>query len=1027
MIYSVHNVSASPRAFYDAQKQEITLKPGTMRLVDLDDGTYTNLSMRQDIIIKPASFERYAPYATPAVNKHALLVTGHFGIGDNLHQRAVMRELMRDHDVWLHTCHAELYHDLIKQGLKLVLRPTNLHAQAKTIAREKELFASFPPPPANARPLNIGYPKVLIDKHGSILETMFGCVGKIMPEQPDFSLPIKPEWKEAVRDKYLNKWDTKGKRLLVHRPIVVRNEWDGRSRNPDLNSYDQLYRTIRDQLFVVSVADLAVGREWIDGPHQEVDVALHNGELTFPEMAALFAEADLVFCNAGFAPVLAQAVGTPVIVVYGGRESYRTTQRVGAHLARTLPIDPINPCDCHSAHHACDKRIDLPKALMAVKEFALGKQNNTLLFGTFYIDSADRSNLTDLWKRLHLTLNGADCDFLAVDSQSPLYKFREWHLYDGVRHHLMYWNFPDNIGHLSRRQTTQGRDGWGRAFCKGLEIACELGYEFVVHIEGDSLLRLKVGDIIKWMRQDQIECVSTPVKGILAPSAAQQWVETGLMFFSTDYLRKSDFIKRYDWPNRKSAPTPERWIRMAILNHCQRLRLMDWRAFRADKQPITKDNIEQLNLDWVTHQHDSAQQGVYEKFVEMALAKEVMQNKPADGNAVAGPKDNAMLQPKEVMLDSRSSQGRADNAMPQLKLNLGCGTNKLAGWENRDADVDITKRLPWPDGSVSHIFIEHCVEHVPYKSAISFFQEAHRVLAPGGVLRVTVPSLEQIAKCDEVDYHQFTTQWQKIGATKRGAMSAIIYAHGHECAWNVQLLKDTLYFSGFDDVLECKPGQSNDPALRGVEGHGKVIGDKFNLIESCTCEARKAGQLIIVPAQAIAEVAIVIGGAECWRQDLAEARRLIGDRSFRYYYINDHIKTFPDPGVAVTLHPDKLNGVEAWLTIRRQAGLIEPEQVWAHRKHTCVTHDTASIEWQGSSGLFAVQVARRNGHRKIIGCGVPMTVDGSHFERHQKWQSAIQFRTGWARCRQDLGCFRSMSGWTAEQFGKPDEEWLRNG
>ena len=45
----------------------------------------------------------------------------------------------------------------------------------------------------------------------------------------------------------------------------------------------------------------------------------------------------------------------------------------------------------------------------------------------------------------------------------------------------------------------------------------------------------------------------------------KQWIETGLMFFSTDYLRRSDFIKRYDWPNRKVIPTPERLIRLFIL------------------------------------------------------------------------------------------------------------------------------------------------------------------------------------------------------------------------------------------------------------------------------------------------------------------------------------------------------------------------------------------------------------------------------------------------------------------------------
>ena len=46
-----------------------------------------------------------------------------------------------------------------------------------------------------------------------------------------------------------------------------------------------------------------------------------------------------------------------------------------------------------------------------------------------------------------------------------------------------------------------------------------------------------------------------------------------------------------------------------------------------------------------------------------------------------------------------------------LKLNLGCGTNRLPGWENHDADVDLRKRLPWPDGSAKYILLEHVLEH----------------------------------------------------------------------------------------------------------------------------------------------------------------------------------------------------------------------------------------------------------------------------------------------------------------------------
>jgi ubiquinone/menaquinone biosynthesis C-methylase UbiE len=1037
MIYSVQNISPSQRVFYDTGKREVKIDPGQMKLIDLDEGTYNHIAMRMDVIVRPASFERkptqaivppksveFASLPPPpppppplAVARPAMDIQGHFGIGDNLHQRAILRCLLPTHDVWLRTCHYLLYHDLVAQGLKLVMRDTSLHAQRKTIAREHELFdrAAFPPPPSNAARKNIGYPKVLIDQHGSILEAQFSCVGLKMPERPDFSLPVREEWMKAVRERIAS-WDMKGKPLMIHRPVVIRQEWDGRSRNPDVKAYDEIYRAIRDQFFVVSVADLEVSREWIDGPEQEVDVKLHKGELEFPELAALFRAARLIYCNAGFAPVLAQAVGTPQICVYGGRESFRTTQRIGVHLAPTCPIDVINPCDCHSAAHRCDKRIDVHAALGKAIGFASGldkeRTNSTLVFGTFYVDSPDRDQLTDLWRKLHVELNGDGCDFLAVDSASPIKKFDDWPRYDGQRHHFSYYNFPYNIGHLSRRRVTAGRDGWGRAFCQGLQIACDLGYEHVVHIEGDSLLRLRVKDIVDEMKRDGVDCMSTSVRGMRHADLEKQWVETGLMFFTTDYIRRSQFIKRYDWPNRRVAPTPERWVRLAILEkdlNDKQFKIMPWRAFRADKNQITVDNIASLDLDWVTHQHDSSQQGVYQKFVDMALGRAAIIPAVASASSAAAvpPIAAAQTQP----------------GLGLQRYNLGCGTNKLAGWQNHDADVDVTKKLPWPDQSASHIVIEHCIEHVPYKAAIGFFQEAWRVLAPGGVLRVTVPSLEQIARCDDDSYFKFTTKWQPLGATRRGAMHAIIYAHGHECAWNSRLLQDTLYFAGFDDVQPVEPGKSNDPALVGVEGHGRVIGDKFNLIESCTCEARKAGRL----QDAISgdAVAIIVGGGDRWKEELDEVLRLVGDRPVTYFYINDQIKSFDQPGYACTLHPDKLNGHFNWLAVRKKAGLSPPLEVWSHRKHGAVTHDTASAEWKGSSGLFAVQVARRKGFRKVIGCGVPMTVEGGHFERRQKWQSAIAFRQGWLTCRNEITPdFRSMSGWTADIFGRPTQEWL---
>ena len=167
-----------------------------------------------------------------------------------------------------------------------------------------------------------------------------------------------------------------------------------------------------------------------------------------------------------------------------------------------------------------------------------------------------------------------------------------------------------------------------------------------------------------------------------------------------------------------------------------------------------------------------------------------------------------------------------------MKLNLGCGDNKLPGWVNKDADVDISRRLPFKNESADYILCEHCVEHIPYYRAIEFFRECRRVLKLAGVARIIVPSIEQIWKTADDEYCEFTTRWQKVGPTPRGAMSAILYAHGHKTAWTASLLEATLYFAGFDKVKKCWPHVSEHVELNGVDGHHHMIGRRFNEIES---------------------------------------------------------------------------------------------------------------------------------------------------------------------------------------------------
>lgn len=169
--------------------------------------------------------------------------------------------------------------------------------------------------------------------------------------------------------------------------------------------------------------------------------------------------------------------------------------------------------------------------------------------------------------------------------------------------------------------------------------------------------------------------------------------------------------------------------------------------------------------------------------------------------------------------------------------------------------------------------------------------------------------------------------------------------------------------------------------------------------------------------------AIIVGGSECVDEEVAQAQFLCRGYDLEYFFINDQISHFPDEGYAISLHPEK---IPLWLNERRQKGYPTPLKVWCHRQHKnkAMTHVTP--DWGGSSGLFALKIAREEEkHDHIILCGVPMKTDAKHFVRRINWTACEAFLRGWRAHTNDLRPYvRSMSGWTRELLGAPDEAFL---
>ena len=210
------------------------------------------------------------------------------------------------------------------------------------------------------------------------------------------------------------------------------------------------------------------------------------------------------------------------------------------------------------------------------------------------------------------------------------------------------------------------------------------------------------------------------------------------------------------------------------------------------------------------------------------------------------------------------------------KLHLGCGNHLLAGWLNTDrwprcanvARLDASRPFPLPGDRFACVYSEYMLASLSLSEARIMLRECHRVLAPGGKLRVATtdlaflirlyrslvgacaaerPALEEryvrwagarrVALCG---HSLCRASWRR--ATAPVTAGVFLNHHLHtdvaRFVYDASTLSEMLARAGFTNIARCDPNRSEYAALCGLANESRMP-DGFYRLECLTLEGTK--------------------------------------------------------------------------------------------------------------------------------------------------------------------------------------------
>jgi predicted SAM-dependent methyltransferase len=194
-------------------------------------------------------------------------------------------------------------------------------------------------------------------------------------------------------------------------------------------------------------------------------------------------------------------------------------------------------------------------------------------------------------------------------------------------------------------------------------------------------------------------------------------------------------------------------------------------------------------------------------------------------------------------------------------IHVGCGPNVPRGWLNTDRNAfadasgtvsplgrivrgtagedrdryflshDALDPYPFEDGAFDFAYAEHFIEHISRDAAIAWLREIHRLLTPGGFLRLSTPNLRRYVDGYVDPAESFFAEHRKmllnmplfgergVPETRGFMVNHIFRFFGHQWIYDLDEMRAVAAGAGFDPaaVTDCSFQEGRLPEVAGMD------------------------------------------------------------------------------------------------------------------------------------------------------------------------------------------------------------------